>query len=115
MLKKAIVVGGVVLAVALAGAAVAGDNGPETVTIILKGGAPGDVAFPHKLHQDKLKECDNCHKLFPQEAGSIAKGVTAHKLNKKDAMKQCVNCHQQTKATGAATGPVNCNGCHKKK
>ena len=112
MFKKAIVVGGLVLSVALAGAAFAAGNGAETMS--LKGGSPGDVPFPHKAHQDKLKDCDACHKLIPQEAGAIEKGIAAGTLKKKEVMKQCQTCHKDTKAKGAPTGPIGCKDCHKK-
>jgi len=107
MFKKAIMVGAV-LSVAFAGAAFAADS------IVLKGGAPGDVTFPHKAHQDKLKNCDSCHKLFAKEAGSIQKAIAAGTMKKKDAMKQCVDCHKAEKAKGSATGPTGCKACHKK-
>jgi c(7)-type cytochrome triheme protein len=107
MIKKAIVVGVSVLSVAFAGAAFAADS------IVMKGPF-GDVAFPHKAHQDKLKDCDACHKQFAKEAGSIEKAIAAGTLKKKDAMKVCVDCHKADKAKGAAAGPVGCKECHKK-
>lgn len=108
MFKKAITLAAV-LSVSFAGVAFAAD------TITLKGGAPGDVTFPHKMHQEKLnKNCDACHKLFAKEAGSIEKAIAAGTLKKKDAMKQCVDCHKESKAKGAAAGPVGCKDCHKK-
>ena len=112
MLKKAVVVGGLVLSVALAGVAFAG-NGAETM--VLKGGSPGDVPFPHKAHQDALKDCDACHKLFPQEAGAIEKAIAAGTMKKKDAMKQCQTCHKDMKGKGEKTGPTSCKECHSKK
>ncbi len=112
MLKKAIIVGVSVLSVALAGAAFAAGNGAESM--VLKGGSPGDVTFPHKVHQDSLKDCDACHKLFPQEAGAIQKAIAAGTLKKKVAMKQCMDCHKAAKAKGEKTGPVGCKECHKK-
>lgn len=111
MLKKVIVVGGLVLSVSLAGVAFAG-NGAETM--VLKGGSPGDVSFPHKVHQDKLKDCKLCHKLFGEEAGAIQKGIAAKTLKKKDAMKECMDCHKATKAKGEKSGPTGCKECHKK-
>ena len=112
MFKKAIVIGFSVAAVAFAGIAFAG-NGAETIT--LKGGSLGDVTFPHKLHQEKLNnDCDACHKLFAQEAGSIEKAIAAGTLKKKEAMKQCEACHKEKKSAGEATGPTSCKGCHKK-
>ena len=107
MFKKAIMVGAV-LSVAFAGAAFAADS------IVLKGGAPGDVTFPHKAHQDKLKNCDSCHKLFAKEAGSIQKAIAAGTMKKKDAMTNCLDCHKAEKAKNAAAGPTTCKECHKK-
>jgi c(7)-type cytochrome triheme protein len=112
MFKKAIIIGISVVTVAFAGAAFAG-NGAETM--VLKGGSLGDVNFPHKMHQEKLNNnCDACHKLFAQEAGSIEKAIAAGTLKKKEAMNQCVACHKDNKAKGAATGPTSCKECHKK-
>lgn len=110
MNKKAIMVGVSVLSLAFAGAAFAAAD-----AMVLKGGSPGDVPFPHKIHQDTLKDCDACHKLFPQEAGAIEKLITAGTLKKKEAMKQCQDCHKETKAKGAKTGPTSCKDCHSKK
>lgn len=112
MFKKAMVVGVSVLSLAFAGAALAAGNGAEN--IVLKGGSFGDVHFPHKEHQEKLKDCQACHKLFPQEAGSIEKLIASGKLKKKEVMKNCEKCHKETKAKGEATGPTSCKGCHKK-
>ncbi len=113
MLKKVVVVGGLVLSMAFAGVAFAGD---AAESMVLKGGSPGDVPFPHKAHQTALKEnCDACHKLFPQEAGSIQKAIAAGTLKKKEAMKQCQDCHKATKAKGEKTGPTGCKDCHSKK
>lgn len=112
MLKKAIIVGVSIMSLAFVGVAFAG-NGAES--IVMKGGATGDVTFPHKTHQDKLKDCDNCHKLFAQEAGAIEKGIAAGTLKKKDAMKQCQDCHKAEKAKNADTkAPQGCKDCHKK-
>lgn len=108
MIKKAIIVGVSVLSVALAGAAFAADS------IVMKGPF-GDVTFPHKAHQEKLKgDCDACHKLFAKEAGSIEKAIAAGTMKKKDAMKACVDCHKADKAKGGAAGPTGCKECHKK-
>lgn len=112
MCKKTVIAGFSILSIAFAGMAFAAGNGAET--ILLKGGSPGDVSFPHKKHQDTLKDCDACHKLFPQEADAIAKGIAAGTLKKKEAMKQCQECHKAAKAKGAPTGPTGCKDCHKK-
>ncbi|NTV12722.1 MAG: cytochrome c3 family protein [Desulfobulbaceae bacterium] len=110
MFKKAIIVGVSVLSVAFAGAAFAADS------MVLKGGSPGDVPFPHKAHQEKLgKDCDSCHKLFAKEAGSIEKAIAAGTLKKKEAMKACQDCHKAHKDKGEKTGPTSCKECHSKK
>ena len=108
MYKKAIIVGVSVLSLAFSSAVFAAD------TMVLKGGSPGDVPFPHKVHQD-MKNCDACHKTFAKEAGSIEKAIAAGTLKKKDAMKVCVDCHKATKEKGAKTGPTSCKECHSKK
>lgn len=112
MFKKAMIVGVSIMSLAIAGTTFAAGNGAETM--VLKGGSPGDVAFNHKKHQDTLKDCEGCHKLFAKEAGSIQKAITAGTLKKKEAMKQCMDCHKDTKAKGTATGPTACKECHKK-
>jgi len=112
MFKKAIIVGVSVLSVAFVGAALAG-NGAESM--VLKGGSTGDVPFAHKKHQDAMKDCEACHKLFPKEAGAIEKAIAAGTLKKKDAMKQCMDCHKDAKAKGSASGPTGCKECHSKK
>ena len=112
MFKKTIIVGVSVLSLAFAGVALAEGNGAET--IVLKGGSLGNVTFPHKAHQDNLKDCEACHKLFPQEAGAIEKLIADGTLKKKEVMKNCEKCHKETKAKGEATGPTSCKGCHKK-
>jgi hypothetical protein len=114
MLKKSLIVGVSALSMALAGAAFAAGNGAATMS--LKGGSPGDVPFPHQKHQEVLKDCNACHKLIPQEAGAIEKGIAAGTLKKKEVMKQCQDCHKDTKAKGAdvKSGPTGCKDCHKK-
>ena len=112
MFKKAIVVGVSVLSLSLVGSAFAGGRGAEFM--VLKGGSTGDVSFPHKLHQDKLKNCENCHNLFPEEAGSIQKLIAAGTLKKKQVMNTCKSCHQETKDKGQTAGPTSCKVCHNK-
>ena len=114
MLKKAIIVGVSIMSFAFIGAAFAdNDNGAETM--VLQGGKPGNVTFPHKDHQERLGEnCDACHALFAKEAGSIEKAIAAGTMKKKDAMKNCVDCHKAEKAKNAPAGPTTCKKCHKK-
>ena len=61
----------------------------------------GNVSFPHKKHQDALKDCKACHAT---ETGGKIEGFgkdVAHKL--------CKGCHETKKA-----GPTKCGECHKK-
>ena len=111
MYKKALIIGISVLALAFAGSALAAGK----ANIVLKGGHFGDVPFPHKLHQDTLKDCKVCHKLFPEKEGAIGKLIADGTLKKKAVMKECVKCHKARKAKGEKTGPTSCRACHKKK
>ncbi len=60
----------------------------------------GKVTFPHKMHQEMLKDCKKCHEKGP---GKIAD------LGKDWAHKTCKGCHTDMKK-----GPVGCKDCHKK-
>lgn len=80
--------------------------------MILPGGKPGDVAFPHKLHQDALQSCDACHSMFGQQAGAIQARMAAGELKPKQVMNFCISCHRQEAAKGSKSGPTSCKGCH---
>jgi len=58
----------------------------------------GNVVFPHKKHQESIKDCTVCHKT---SLGTIRESgqYRPHKL--------CIGCHEKEKS-----GPVNCLGCH---
>lgn len=112
MLKKALIIWVSGLAVVLAGNAFAAGKGAETM--VLKGGSMGNVEFPHQEHQQKLKNCEACHKLFPQEAGAIQELIGAGTLQKKQVMNVCVSCHKETAAKGKESGPTSCKDCHNK-
>jgi len=60
----------------------------------------GKVSFPHKKHQEMLKDCKKCHEKAP---GKIAE------LGKDWAHKTCKGCHAEGKK-----GPTSCKDCHKK-
>jgi hypothetical protein len=60
----------------------------------------GKVTFPHKKHQQMLRDCTKCHEKGP---GKIAE------LGKDWAHKTCKGCHTEMKK-----GPVSCKDCHKK-
>ena len=113
MSKKAIVVWVSLLSMALAGSALA-DDGNGAVTMVLNGGSQGDVSFPHKLHQDKLQDCDVCHTLFPMEPGIIQNLIKSGKLKPKQVMQKCKICHERTKDQGHTAGPTSCDSCHDK-
>jgi len=60
----------------------------------------GKVTFPHKKHQQMLKDCKKCHEKAP---GKITE------LGKEWAHKTCKGCHVELKK-----GPTGCKDCHKK-
>jgi hypothetical protein len=79
--------------VAFAGTACAED-------VITLPASMGKVEFPHKKHQEMLKDCIKCHEKGP---GKIAE------LGREWAHKTCRGCHTDMKR-----GPVSCKDCHKK-
>jgi hypothetical protein len=60
----------------------------------------GTVSFPHKMHQELLKECSKCHEKGPGKIEGFGKDW---------AHTRCKGCHQEMQR-----GPTACNGCHKK-
>ncbi|MBF0112735.1 MAG: cytochrome c3 family protein [Desulfamplus sp.] len=103
------------LVVFAAAIAIAAENrGGEKITV--DGGSKGVVNFPHKIHQDELKDCNICHAKFPQELESIKKLKDKKELKKMQVMNEvCLKCHKAYKAEGKPKyGPINCNGCHGK-
>jgi len=60
----------------------------------------GKVTFPHKMHQEALKDCKKCHESGPGKIEGFGK-EWAHKT--------CKGCHAEMKK-----GPVKCGECHKK-
>jgi hypothetical protein len=94
-------------------AANAADQGAKQIDIF--GGHTGNVPFPHAQHQDRIKDCEVCHSVFPQETGAIKKLKEAGKLKKKKVMNlQCIKCHKQEKRAGKPHGPLTCKTCHVK-
>ena len=99
-----IIAAGLFLAVSIA---IAAQNTGDEM-IILEGGKSGNVPFPHKVHQDSLKDCNVCHDVFPQEKGSIEKLKEEGKLRKKQVMNiQCLKCHRDAKKAGKPSGPTS--------
>ena len=82
--------------------------------MLLFGGSKGDIPFPHSIHQATPVNCDKCHNLFPQGAGTIEKLKANKKLETKQVMKQCRNCHKAKKEAGEKAGPIGCKACHSK-
>lgn len=64
----------------------------------------GNVTFSHKMHQDMIKDCRQCHHEPPGKIAEIGK-YWAHNT--------CQTCHEILKRAGRRTGPTNCVGCHK--
>ncbi len=60
----------------------------------------GNVTFPHKMHQETLKNCKLCHEKAPGKIAGFGKDK-AHKL--------CISCHKSK-----GKGPTTCTACHKK-
>lgn len=85
------------VALTLIGAVAAVAAGPDTISLPAKN---GNVAFSHKAHQDKLKDCKVCHEKGAGKIEGFGKDV-AHKT--------CKGCHEEKKA-----GPTKCGECHKK-
>ena len=84
--------------------------------IVIDGGRQGPVPFPHHRHQTALNDCNACHAVFPQEAGSIDRLKAAGTLKaKSDVMnKLCVKCHRAKRSANEKSGPVTCSACHQK-
>ena len=61
----------------------------------------GNVSFPHKKHQEVLKDCKKCHEKGPGKIQGFGKDL-AH-------AKGCKSCHEEGKK-----GPTKCGECHKK-
>jgi len=98
---------------ALPAATAAAKQGPENITIF--GGSRGKVPFPHAQHQKRLKDCNICHSVFPQEADAIQKMKESGALKPKKVMNlQCIKCHKAGKRAGKPHGPVTCSTCHKR-
>jgi hypothetical protein len=60
----------------------------------------GKVTFPHKQHQEMLKDCKKCHEAGPGKIAGFGKDI-AHKT--------CKGCHSEM-----GKGPTSCKDCHKK-
>jgi hypothetical protein len=107
---------GIMLALLAAAGTLATEAGKGADAMALDGGSRGRVPFGHHRHQAALDDCNLCHAVFPQEAGSIERLKADGTLKaKSDVMnKLCINCHRAKKTAGAATGPLTCAQCHQR-
>jgi hypothetical protein len=88
-------------------------KGAEKIT--LNGGSMGNINFPHKGHQDGLKDCKICHDMFAQQPGIIAKLKADKTFKEKQVMNTlCLKCHKEKKEAGLKGGPTSCSECHVK-
>jgi len=105
----------VAVAVAFSAAAVIGAEAPQKVTIDHVAKEKPPVAFDHKGHGDRIKNCQTCH--HKDEKGKEQKCFNCHKAKKEGSApelkevfhKKCKGCHQAEKK-----GPTKCAECHKK-
>lgn len=81
--------------------------------MMLFGGVRGNVPFSHRLHQDRLNDCDLCHSVFPRVSGTIEEMKKKAVLKKKQVMNDlCVKCHRDKKKNELESGPTTCSRCH---
>ncbi len=101
-------------AVLIASIAMAVENkGAEQISI--DAGSRGNISFPHHAHQNRLKDCNTCHAMFPQEPGAISQLKDIGQLQKKEVMnKLCINCHKAENKAGNKNAPTSCSKCHRK-
>lgn len=88
---------GILFAVA---AAIIGASSAMAADVITLPAKNGDIAFPHKKHQEVLKDCKVCHAKGPGKIEGFGKDW-AHTT--------CKGCH-----TAKGQGPTKCGDCHKK-
>lgn len=89
----------------------ASDRGADMIT--LQGGAPGDVPFPHELHQQNLEDCKVCHDSYPEKKDAIRDRQKAGELKRQQVMNsQCIKCHVARRTESRASGPTKCQRCH---
>ena len=89
---------------------------PDKLTLNKEGKAKGAVAYNHKAHTEKVKDCKTCH--HKDAAGSEQGCGKCHgdktegkKLSGKEAFhQQCKDCHKKE-----GKGPQKCDECHAKK
>ncbi|MCP4747465.1 MAG: cytochrome c3 family protein [Desulfobacteraceae bacterium] len=110
---KLMIVALIIVAICPATAFVAEYEKKGAEKMSLYGGSRGPVPFPHLKHQKALNDCNVCHGVFDQQAGSIEKLKQEGKLVKKQVMnKQCIKCHRTAKKEDKSSGPTSCKKCH---
>jgi len=116
-MRKLFVLLAAVLAVALTfGPGMAAPPDKVVLKEIQKTRAP--VAFDHKAHTEKVKECKECHHKDAAGKEQKCSAADCHgaktdgkKVELKEAFHtQCKECHKKEKK-----GPVKCDECHPKK
>ncbi len=115
MKRIAALVAVVIAVVFTAGVALAAPPDKMSIDKIKKTKAA--VAYDHKAHSAKVKECKACHHKDEagKEQGCSAKGchgakAEGKKVDLKEAFhKQCKDCHKKEKK-----GPQKCDECHPK-
>src|SRR5512140_911319 len=116
-MKKFAMLMAVVMVAVISASVIVAANAPDKATISEVQKSKPAVAFPHKAHADRIKNCAECH--HKDAAGKEQKCFNCHKAEKKgeavamkDAMHtKCKGCHSKD-ATKKA--PTKCDGCHKK-
>ncbi len=113
MYRRIVLISALVLVILFSVAHAFQGKGNEILTIN-KEGKFGSITFPHFKHQEVLKDCNACHAQFPQKTGIVSSLKAKGTLKKKQVMKTCRGCHKDMLKQKAKTGPVKCNGCHKR-
>lgn len=117
MKTRSLLVAAMLLAALAPGRAASAASPPAgAAEIVLEGGTSGDVAFPHRRHQEKLVDCNICHAAYPQKPRAIEELKEQGALKKKEIMNnQCTKCHKEKQGAGEKTGPTTCTTCHVKR
>ncbi|GAB4298967.1 MAG: hypothetical protein Kow0090_14430 [Myxococcota bacterium] len=76
------------------------------------------VSFGHQMHTEIVENCQKCHhhhteveRVPPCRECHQLSGKTLNKPGLKGAYhRQCMNCHREI-----GSGPLDCDGCHRKK
>ena len=116
-MKKFAALMSIIIAVTFSAGMVIGADAPAKITIKHIQNKKPPVVFDHKGHQERAKNCQECH--HKSEKGKEEKCFSCHEAKKKgdavafkEAMhKTCKDCHKKDASKKA---PVKCDGCHKK-